>query len=166
MDADRSDVSTIDWERWEPTERANLCFVLRDGQVLLIHKKRGLGSGKVNGPGGRNEPGETPQEGAVRECREEIGVTPTGLEAVGELFFQFRDGYKLHVTVFAARDCVGEPVETEEADPFWVNQAEIPYENMWQDDPHWLPLLLARKQFRGFFCFDGETLLSHRVDRL
>src|SRR5512136_179536 len=52
-------VETIDWSRWEPTERANLCFVIRDGQILLIRKKRGLGAGKMNGPGGRLEAGET-----------------------------------------------------------------------------------------------------------
>ncbi len=68
--------------------------------------------------------------------------------------------------MFAAADCIGEPVETDEADPFWVNQTEIPYENMWQDDPYWIPLLLARKYFQGYFCFEGETLLSHRVKLL
>jgi 8-oxo-dGTP diphosphatase len=48
-----------DWSVWQPTERANLCFVTRGDEVLLIHKKRGLGAGKINGPGGRIEPGET-----------------------------------------------------------------------------------------------------------
>ena len=42
-----------DWARWTPTERAALCFVVTGGRVLLIRKKRGLGAGKVNGPGGR-----------------------------------------------------------------------------------------------------------------
>jgi hypothetical protein len=35
---------------------------------------------------------------------------------------------------------------------------------MWQDDPYWLPHLVARRRFRGYFLFDGETLLSHRVE--
>lgn len=159
-------VDRIDWSAWEPTERANLCFIMRDGQILLIRKKRGLGGGKINGPGGRNEPGESAMAGAVRETKEEIGVTPTGLEEVGELHFHFIDGYRLQVTVFAASGCEGVLCETEEADPFWVAQSEIPYHEMWQDDPHWLPLLLEKRKFRGFFCFDGERLLSHRVERL
>lgn len=148
---------------WRPTEYANLCFVIRDGQVLLIRKKRGLGGGKINGPGGRNEPGETPLQAAVRETQEEIGVTPLGLAQIGELHFQFLDGYKLHVAVFAAEDCHGELRETDEAIPMWVAVDRIPYDEMWQDDPHWLPLLLLRKKFRGYFVFDGEKLLSHRV---
>ncbi len=57
----------IDWTRWIPKERATLLFVVRDGQILLIHKKRGLGAGKINGPGGRLDPGETPEICAVRE---------------------------------------------------------------------------------------------------
>src|SRR3989442_9690986 len=114
---DGMNVDQIDWSTWQPTEYANLCFVIRDGQILLIRKKRGLGAGKINGPGGRLEPGETSWQAAIRETQEEIGVTPHGLELIGELFFQFIDGYKLHVAVFAARSCDGELRETDEATP-------------------------------------------------
>ena len=48
-------LADIDWDTWQARDRATLLFVIRDGQVLLIHKKRGLGKGKVNGPGGRVE---------------------------------------------------------------------------------------------------------------
>lgn len=156
-------VDQIDWASWVPTEWANLCFIVQNGQVLLIRKKRGLGAGKINGPGGRNEPGETAEAAAIRETQEEIGVTPTGLEQVGELFFHFLEGYRLQVTVFAASGCIGGPIETAEAKPQWTPVDSIPYEEMWPDDPHWLPLLLQRKRFRGFFLFDGERLLSYRV---
>ena len=40
------------------------------GQVLLIRKKRGLGAGKINGPGGKLDPGETFAQTAVREVQE------------------------------------------------------------------------------------------------
>ena len=68
-------VEEIDWTEWEPNVRANLLFVIRDGQILLIRKKRGLGQGNINGPGGKLEPGETALEAALRETREEIGIT-------------------------------------------------------------------------------------------
>ena len=159
-------VDQIDWPNWKPTEYANLCFVIRDGQILLIRKKRGLGSGKINGPGGRLEKGETAEEAAIRETQEEIGVTPTGLEEMGELFFQFLDGYKLHVAVFRASDCKGNLIETDEATPIWTDIQHIPYDEMWQDDPLWLPLVIKGTRFRGFFVFDRENLLNYRVDRL
>ena len=57
----------MDWKNWIPRERANLCFIVKGGRVLLIRKKRGLGAGKVNGPGGKIEPGETSMESAIRE---------------------------------------------------------------------------------------------------
>jgi len=156
-------VDKIDWTTWQPTEFATLCFVIRDEQILLIHKKRGLGAGKINGPGGRLEMGETTVQGAVRETIEEIGVRPIGLEQAGELFFQFVDGYKLHVTVFSASDCEGQLIETDEAKPFWTNIASIPYNQMWQDDPYWLPLVVTGRKFRGFFAFQGDRLLNYKV---
>jgi 8-oxo-dGTP diphosphatase len=159
-------VDRIDWAHWQPTEYANLCFIVRAGQILLIHKKRGLGAGKINGPGGRLEAGETALQAAIRETREEIGVTPKGIEEIGELFFQFLSGYKLHVAVFTATGFDGELIETVEAAPLWADLDKIPYHEMWQDDPHWLPLVIERQRFRGFFVFDEDRLLSYRVDRI
>ncbi|MEM9057182.1 MAG: NUDIX domain-containing protein, partial [Pseudomonadota bacterium] len=69
-DTPASEFHRIDWAAWTPKDIATLLFVVRGGEVLLIHKKRGLGAGKINGPGGRVEPGETVQECAVREVRE------------------------------------------------------------------------------------------------
>src|SRR5436190_2625437 len=116
----------MDWSTWQPRERANLCFIVKDGKVLLIRKKRGLGAGKINGPGGKLEPGETAHDAAVREVQEEIGVTPLELEDRGELHFQFADGYSLHCAVFVATDLAGEPAETAEATPFWVAVDDVP----------------------------------------
>jgi hypothetical protein len=88
------------------------------------------------------------------------------LEQIGELYFQFLDGYKLHVAVFVAEGCVGELRESDEAIPIWKNLGEIPYGDMWQDDPYWFPLLLQRKKFRGYFVFRNDQLLSHRMELL
>jgi len=64
----------IDWATWTPVDTATLLFVVRHTEVLLIRKKRGLGAGKINGPGGRLEKGESLAECAVRETEE--GTTP------------------------------------------------------------------------------------------
>lgn len=45
--------------QWTPDILATLMFVVQKGRILLIRKKRGIGAGKVNGPGGKFEPGET-----------------------------------------------------------------------------------------------------------
>lgn len=153
----------IDWKAWRPVERATLMLIIRDAQILLIHKKRGLGAGKFNGPGGRLEPGETPVQAAIREVEEEIGVTPSGVQPAGELCFQFVDGHSIHGYVFTADDFVGEPRETDEAVPFWFPLAAIPYHNMWADDRIWIPLVLEGKRFVGRFLFDGDQMLGCEV---
>jgi len=69
----------VDEPGWKPQERGVLCFIVKEGKILLIEKKRGLGAGKVNGPGGRIEKGETEEQAAARETQEEVGITPRGL---------------------------------------------------------------------------------------
>ncbi len=156
-------VGEIDWTTWTPTEWATLLFVVRDGEILLIDKKTGLGAGKINGPGGRIDPGETALHGAVREVQEELCVTPTGVREAGELYFQFVDGYGLHGTVFTAGGFEGELCETREARPRWTPVDMIPYDRMWEDDRLWLPLMLEGRRFSGYFIFDGDAMLDSLV---
>ncbi|CAN5599976.1 hypothetical protein BH20VER3_BH20VER3_18200 [soil metagenome] len=151
------------WTTWQARLHANLLFVVRDGKILLIRKKRGSGAGKINGPGGKVDPGETPLEAALRETYEELGIKALDAEQRGELHFQFDDGDSLHCAVFLAHDFAGEPCETAEAVPLWTPLDQIPYDEMWADDRHWLPLLFRGAHFCGYFEFRGEELLSHEI---
>lgn len=136
-------------------------------QVLLIRKKRGLGAGKINGPGGKIDPGESSQECAVRETQEELGVTALNPSHHGELWFQFVDGLRMHVDVYLATAYEGQPVETPEALPLWTSLSALPFEEMWADDIHWLSeMLVERRRFLGRFVFDNDTMLSHHVEWL
>jgi 8-oxo-dGTP diphosphatase len=156
----------IDWQAWQPRDRANLCFIRSGDQLLLIRKKRGLGAGKINAPGGKLEPGETALESAVRETQEELGVTPLDAVQQGSLHFQFSDGYSLHCAVFLALRFEGEARETAEAAPLWTAIDQIPYDEMWADDRHWLPLLIRGEKFAGYFEFDGDKMLSRHIEIL
>ena len=153
----------IDWPAWTPTERATLLFVITGGRILLIHKKQGLGAGKINGPGGRLEAGETPEQAAVRETQEELCITPVGVTHAGTLRFQFYDGYALAGDVFTASGYEGDPTETDEAIPVWAQVDDIPYDNMWADDRLWMPLMLKGIPFEGQFIFDGDRMVDHDV---
>ena len=59
--------------------------LLRDGQVLAAQRAepRAL-RGRWEFPGGKTEPGESPTDALVRECREELGVTVRALERIGD----------------------------------------------------------------------------------
>lgn len=156
-------LADIAWDTWSPTDRAVLLFVIRGGEVLLIRKKRGLGAGKINAPGGRIEPGETPEEAAIRETQEELRVTPSAPRLRGHLRFQFVDGYALACDVLSSDGCEGEAQETDEAVPRWTPLHSIPYDEMWTDDRMWLPLMLAGRRFDGRFVFDGDAMLDHHL---
>jgi len=157
-------LTDVDWNTWEARDRATLLFVIRDGQVLLIHKKRGLGKGKINGPGGRIDPGETPEQAAVRECQEELCITPKNVEYCGRHKFQFVDGYSIHVWVYRAGEYDGTPTETDEAIPLWFELDQVPYEKMWEDDKFWLPLVFDRQQFSTRWIFDDDKMLDQHIE--
>ncbi len=40
----------------------------------------------------------------------------------------------------------------------------IPYEQMWEDDELWLPLVLRGRQFSGRFIFDRDAMLDYEID--
>jgi 8-oxo-dGTP diphosphatase len=147
-------------------EKCVLVFIVTNGNVLLIRKKRGLGAGKVNGPGGRIEPGETTWQAAVRETQEEVGLTPLELSEAGELYFTFTNGHRIHCVVFRAEGYSGDMTETDEAVPFWVGCDAVPFDEMWQDDIHWFPHLLNRTRFRGMFDFEEDKLLWKVIERV
>jgi len=154
----------VDWDHWKPQIRANLTFVRKGDRVLLIRKKTGFGKGKINGPGGKLEEGETILESAHREMREELHIDPIDPQPRGVLRFQFTDGLSMHVVVFLAHDFKGEPTETVEAAPLWFPVDAIPFAEMWEDDQHWLPQLLGGQTFDSWWVFEGEKMLSKRIE--
>jgi len=157
-------LSDIDWDRWQAKDPATLVFVFRDDEILLIDKKTGLGKGKVNGPGGKVEAGETPEAAAARECFEELGIRVSNLEYCGEHRFQFVDGYSIHVWVYRTRDFDGVATESREAAPLWTRLDRIPYDRMWEDDKHWLPMLIRGERFQARWIFDGDRMVDYVIE--
>lgn len=148
---------------------ATLVFLTRDNQILLGFKKRGFAQGKLNGFGGKIEDGETIEQTAARELREECGVQVdvNDLAPVArlEFFFPAKPEWDQVVHAFLARRWRGEPRETDEMRPIWVDTKAIPYAKMWADDAHWLPLVLQGKRVEAVFTFkdDNETVSEARV---
>lgn len=137
-----------------------LVYLRQDDELLLGYKKRGHGMGNYNGAGGKLLDGETAEDAARRECKEEFGIDVKSLQPVGLLhFFQephIDEASDQDVTVFLCSEWEGEPVESEELAPQWFKLDSIPYDRMWADDPHWLPQVLAGKAVEGTFHFDGD----------
>ena len=156
-------LADVDWDNWQAEIPATLVFVVRDGKILLIDKKTGIGKGKVNGPGGKIEKGESPEACATRECHEELGITVSNLQYCGQHRFQFVDGLTIHVWVYRTADFEGVPTESIEANPLWVSLDAIPYEQMWEDDALWIPMMLRNENFQGRWIFNGDRLLDYEL---
>lgn len=75
--------------------------------------------------GGKVEPGETPSEALIRECREELAVTVS----VGDIFMEVTHEYPditVALTLLNATIAAGTPQKIEHNDIQWITPAQIP----------------------------------------
>lgn len=85
---------------------------------------------------------------------------------MAELEFFFGGDPFQRVHVFLSDDHQGEHQETEEVRPEWFDVDDIPYDQMWTDDPYWLPDVLDGKRLRAEFYFDedGEEIRDYSIE--
>lgn len=137
-------------------------------EILLAMKKRGFGSNRWNGAGGKIEADETIEQALVRETVEEINVVPRSWEKVAVHDFVMDSDtdspWHMHVHAFMCDKWDGEPEESEEMAPRWFHVNDIPYADMWQDDTYWLPAVLLGKKLDCIFHFDkNDDMISAEI---
>ncbi len=158
---------SFDSDSKRPLNDATVCLLVKGDpptEVLLGLKKAGFAAGKINGIGGKVEPGETVVAAAVRELEEEVGirVAEQDLGLVGHFTFLFsaEPAWSQTVHVFLTSTWQGESEESREMAPAWYAVDAIPFEQMWQDNAHWLPRVLAGERVRACYTYaeDNETI--------
>jgi 8-oxo-dGTP diphosphatase len=147
-----------------------VCYLVRssdDGwDILLGEKKTGLGTGKLVGPGGKLELGETPVQAVVREVLEEVGLSIdiASLKLIGELTYPFphRPEWSQKSWAFVCDRWDGDPIESDELKPIWFRMDDIPFGRMWDDANFWLPRALRGEFVEATFTFgpDGNSVES------
>jgi len=142
-----------------------LASAIKGNKILLGMKKRGFGAGRWNGFGGKVESGETITNGAKREIFEECNIKANKIEKRGIITFVFEgDEKELEVHIYIIKKFSGTPTETEEMKPTWFDTSKLPFNQMWPDDPLWMPYFLAGKKFRGTVYFkDQNTITKHDI---
>jgi len=150
----------------------SVVYILRAGtggdEVLLGEKLTGLGVGKVVGPGGKQEPGETPVATAVREVREEVGLalSPENLVPLARITYPFVGRPKLSQRshAFVVREWSGEPRSSDEISPAWWAISHLPLTRMWSDAALWLPRALGGEFVEAFFEIGkADQVLSQQM---
>lgn len=132
-----------------------LSIVVNQSHVLMIEKKRGIGKGYLTFPGGKVEE-ESPEECAIRELEEEVGVNGYDPKFAGRILFRQLNGGVMSMYVYLFTKFQGEPRETEEAKPIWWRVEELPFDRMWQDDRFWLRKVLSAKVVDCVFLFTDD----------
>lgn len=146
---------------------ATLCYLKRDGKTLMVHrtkKENDMHMGKWNGLGGKLEPGETPEECAIREIYEESGLTVTKPILKGILTFPgFANDEDWYAFVFLAPEFEGELIESPEGTLKWVDDEQLLDLNLWEGDRIFLPWLEGHRFFSAKFVYKDGQLNDHEV---
>jgi 8-oxo-dGTP diphosphatase len=146
---------------------ATLCYLRRDGQTLMVHrikKANDMHQGKWNGLGRKLDPGETPEECAVREIYEESGLRACNPQLKGILTFPAFDDFEdWYVFVYVVTDFEGSLIDSPEGNLQWVNNAELTSLHLWDGDAIFLAWLDKPGIFSAKFSYNHGRLVSHEV---
>jgi 8-oxo-dGTP pyrophosphatase MutT (NUDIX family) len=132
---------------------STIVFPVRDNLIYLANKKRGFGIGYLNGYGGKQQPEDlTISHTAAREMEEEGGVVvlPENLDEVAVINFFEEEIPVFECHVFFCHEWKGQFQETEEMSaPKAYDIANPPYDQMWDADRVWLPIVCSGKKIRA-----------------
>ena len=118
-------------------------YLKKDDCYLLLYrnkKKNDVNEGKWIGVGGHVEKGESIDQAAIREVKEETGLDVHSLTCNGEVLFVNND-YQELMYVYEIEDFSGELIDCNEGELRWIpisTMLELP---MWEGDKYYLPLL-------------------------
>lgn len=106
-----------------------------------VKKENDLNQDKWIGVGGKFEDKESPEDCALREIREETGLTATGYRYRGLVTFLSDRWPTEYMHLFTVHSWTGELKECDEGDLEWVPKARLKELPLWDGDHIFLDLL-------------------------
>ena len=147
----------------ENIEYTTMIYLKKDDCYLLLlrnKEKNDINEGKWIGVGGHLEEGETIDECAIREVKEETGLDVRSLSCAGEVLF-IDDNIKIMMYIYEITDFSGELIECNEGDLKWIPIKDIYNYPMWEGDKAFLPMVINHgPYFKMTLTYHHHELVS------
>ena len=146
----------------------SLLYIERDGKYLMLHrtkKEHDPNEGKWIGVGGKFEEDESPEECAIREAREETGLSVLRPVFRGIVTFISDRCPTEYMHLFTAADFTGELRDCDEGELAWVEKSRVTDLPLWEGDRIFLSLLAEGAPFFSLkLVYRGDTLVRATLD--
>lgn len=126
-----------------------LVYIEHDGCFLMLHrtkKQNDMNKDKWIAIGGHLEEGESKEECAIREVKEETGLILHSLKYRAKLTF-INDDYNEIMHLFTSDDFSGELIECNEGDLEWIKKEDILSLNIWEGDKDFMCEMLKDESY-------------------
>ena len=143
-------------------KHTTLCYIEKDESYLLLHrvkKENDCNKDKWIGIGGKLMENESPEEGILREAKEETGLTLTEFRYCGLVTFvsDCWEGEYMHL--FHATGFEGALTDCDEGTLEWVKKEDFHRLPQWEGDRIFLRLMEQKVPFFSLkLCYEGEHL--------
>lgn len=143
----------------------SLCYIERDGRYLMLHRvKKELDENRDKwiGVGGKLEEGESPEDCALREVREETGLTLLSWRYRGIVTFVSDEWGTEYMHLFTSEDFSGTLRDDCAEGTFeWIEKPRLLSLPIWEGDKIFLRLLDTDEPFFSLkLCYAGDRLVE------
>ena len=145
-------------------KNSTLCYIYKDDECLMLHrtkKENDQSHDKWLGIGGKFEDKESPEDCALREIKEETGLTVTDHRYRGIVTFVSDEWETEYMHLFTADGFTGNIIECDEGDLEWVKKKDVIKLPMWEGDRIFLDLIERDDPFFSLkLVYKGDRLMD------